>query len=117
MNTTEILANRLLRLRSTSGLSQSELADKLCVSRGIISYYENGERTPDVIFLAKIREYFQVDYAYLLGESEIKSNDSRIDFEESIEHLPAPIRACIMEIHKRLLACAEEYETLQPPHA
>jgi len=111
MNTTKILANRLLRLRSTSGLSQSEFADALGVSRGSISYYENGERTPDVEFLVKVREHFQVDYKYLLGESEIKSDNSRIAFEQSMEQLPAPIRACIMEIHKRMLACAEEYET------
>ena len=41
LNVTQIFAKRLRGLRESVGLSQGELAEKLGVSRGSISYYEN----------------------------------------------------------------------------
>ena len=53
----EYLSNfsRLLKeLRESKGLKQAELAEKLGVSRGSISFYENGDRVPDIEFLGTI---------------------------------------------------------------
>lgn len=60
--------SKLLReLRESKGLKQSELAEKLGVSRGSISFYENGDRVPDIVFLHKMAEFFGVSCDYLLG--------------------------------------------------
>jgi len=66
---------KLKALREKAGLNQSQLADKLCVSRGSISFYENGDRIPDIEFLCKVSEYFDVSADWLLGLSDVKSLD------------------------------------------
>ena len=111
MDAVSAFTTRLKALREMEGLSQTQLADALGVSRGRISYYESGERTPDVEFLALVRSYFQVDYDYLLGEREFKTTADYSDFERSIAHLSSSKSACIMEFHRRLIGCAETYES------
>ena len=69
MSVLESFATRLKKLREIAGLTQAQLADKLKVSRGSISYYENSDRVPDIEFLDKVSELFDVPYAYLLGRS------------------------------------------------
>ena len=63
-------STRLRLVREKSGLSQSELADKLGVSRGSISYYENADRVADIEFLYRLRQYFDLETDYLLGISD-----------------------------------------------
>ena len=63
-------ATRLRKLRELAGLSQNQLAEKLKVSRGSISFYENMERTPDIEFLCNTADYFGVPVDYLLGYSD-----------------------------------------------
>lgn len=63
---------RLKKLREKEKLNQSELAEKLGVSRGAISYYENGDRVPDIEFLYKTAAFFDVSADYLIGLSNAK---------------------------------------------
>jgi len=63
-------AVRLKLLREREKMTQSDLAAKLEVSRGSISYYEKMERVPDIIFLTKVADYFGVSTEWLLGFSE-----------------------------------------------
>jgi transcriptional regulator with XRE-family HTH domain len=68
MEVNEAFAGRLKQLREVAGLSQAALAEKLGVSRGSISFYENGERIPDIVFLDKVADFFGgVPLDYLLG--------------------------------------------------
>jgi len=68
MAVNEVFADRLKQLREVAGLSQAALAEGLGVSRGSISFYENGERIPDIVFLDKVAEFFGgVPLDYLLG--------------------------------------------------
>lgn len=60
-------ARTLKDLRKKHGLTQGQLAEKLGVSRGAISYYETGGRTPDCEFLVAACDYFEVNPATLLG--------------------------------------------------
>lgn len=66
-------SRNLKSLRERAGLNQSQLADKLDVSRGSISFYENKDRIPDVVFLYKVSEYFGVSTDWLLGLHESPS--------------------------------------------
>lgn len=70
-----IFGERLRQLRFESGLSQQTLSTKLEISKAALCYYENGQRAPDINILACMAEYFNVSADYLLGKTEIKSND------------------------------------------
>lgn len=54
---TDNFSKRLKTLRETAELTQEQLAKELKVSRGAISYYEKGERTPDIEFLDSVSEF------------------------------------------------------------
>lgn len=62
--------NIFKRLRSSSGLTQVEMAEKLGISRSTIGMYETGAREPDFETLEKIADFFNVDTDYLLGRTE-----------------------------------------------
>ncbi len=61
--------NIFKRLRSSSGLTQVEIAEKLGISRSTIGMYETGAREPDFETLEKIADFFNVDTDYLLGRT------------------------------------------------
>lgn len=78
MNTRETFAIRLKELREGYNLKQSELGEKLDVSRGSISYYENQDRAPDIEFLARASNFFNVSCDYLLGRTRAAAPDDFI---------------------------------------
>lgn len=57
----------LRELRLSAGLSQKELADRMGVTKSVISYYELQERTPSPDVLRKLALIFHVSSDYLLG--------------------------------------------------
>ena len=61
------LGNILKSLRIKKGLTQSELAKELNVSRSSIGMYENGERKPSVEALEIFADFFNVDMNYITG--------------------------------------------------
>lgn len=71
-------SSRLKLLRKKKNLQQGELAKELGVSRGSISFYENGDRVPDIEFLSKASEYFGVSADWLLGLSTVSSLDTNV---------------------------------------
>ena len=54
-------------LRSKSGLSQEELAEKIFVTRQAVSRWENGETTPNIDTLKLLSKEFDVSINTLLG--------------------------------------------------
>ena len=73
MDIRQTFAQRLRGLREAAGLTQKELADLLNYSRGSISYYENCDRVPDIVFLMAVSEFFSVGPHFLLGFSDNQS--------------------------------------------
>ena len=73
--------NIFKRLRTSSGLTQAEMAEKLGISRSTIGMYETGAREPDFETLEKIADFFNVDTDYLLG----RTNQTTL-LPESIGH-------------------------------
>ena len=53
-------------IRKKKKLSQLKVAMDLSISREVISYYENGKRSPDVDMLVALSDYFKVSIDYLI---------------------------------------------------
>lgn len=59
--------NKLKQLRLQEGLTQQQLADRLGVTKSVVSYYELQERYPSPDVLIKLAAIFHVTTDYLLG--------------------------------------------------
>lgn len=62
------LAEKIAWCRKRAGLSQEELAEKVCVSRQAVSKWELGDATPEVGKLLQLARTFGVTTDWLLGE-------------------------------------------------
>lgn len=75
----------LKKLRLESGYTQQQLADKLCVTKSVVSYYELQERYPSPEILVKLASIFHVSTDYLLGlKSEETISLSGLDPEDVV---------------------------------
>lgn len=72
-NVTNVFKTRLKELRGNK--NQTETAKEMGISRSALSYYEAGERTPDINVLCTIAKYYNVTADYLLGLSDIPKPD------------------------------------------
>ena len=57
----------LKEIRKKKHYSQLKVAMDLSISREALSYYENGQRSPDVEMLVKLSRYFNVSIDYLIS--------------------------------------------------
>jgi len=62
-----MIADRIKLLREKSGLNQSELAEKLHLSRNSISAYEKGLNIPSTQIIAKLSKILGVSVDCILG--------------------------------------------------
>lgn len=65
-----IFASRLRLLREQRSLTLTELSDATGLGVTTLSQYENGERMPKFIPMAKIAIYFNVSLDWLMGLSD-----------------------------------------------
>ena len=65
------LADKLKEARKNAGLTQIELAEKLCVSRQAITKWETGKGIPDVDNLKVISKILNVSIDFLLDDEEV----------------------------------------------
>lgn len=65
------LADKLKEARKNAGLTQNELAEKLCVSRQAITKWENGKGIPDVDNLKVISKVLNVSIDFLLDDEDV----------------------------------------------
>lgn len=61
------LGKTIKELRLEEGISQRELGARLNVCNQTVSFWESGQREPDLDTLLKIAKYFQVSTDFLLG--------------------------------------------------
>ena len=71
----EIFGERLRDLRIPKGMSQQALCSELNISKAALSYYENGQRSPDIDILLVIANFFNVSADYLLGRTKAATTD------------------------------------------
>lgn len=74
------LGQRLTAARLQKGLKQKDVAKIIGVHDNLISYYENGERRPNVDQYVQMAELFDVSVEYLLGLSDIPTSDKNLQF-------------------------------------
>ena len=67
--------NKLRTLRTQAGMSQTELAKKLNITKSVVSYYELQERTPSPDVLVQLADIFHVSTDFLLGINHKKMID------------------------------------------
>lgn len=65
--------HRLIELRKSRNLSQTELGKILSMTQRSISRFETGETFPDERTLNLIADYFNVSVDYLLARTNIKN--------------------------------------------
>ena len=63
-----IFGQKLKLLRVECGLSQRELGSKLGYCNQTVSFWETGQREPDLDALVKISSFFEVSVDFLLGK-------------------------------------------------
>ena len=87
---------RLRNLRIDAGLTQAELAEKLCLKKSIISAYERERRKPPEATLVKLANFFSVTTDWLLGLDERTEVLDLTGFDEKeirlIRHFIASLR-------------------------
>lgn len=64
---TNLFSKALKRLRTERGISQTELAERMFVTRSTINRWENGSRLPDNMMIVKLSEALDVDINILLN--------------------------------------------------
>lgn len=74
-----MIGNRIKKLRLEKGDTQKDLADYLCLTPKMISFYENEGRFPPHDIIVKLAEYFKVSSDYLLGLSDNRSGNQEGD--------------------------------------
>ena len=83
----------LKTLRLQNGLTQVQVAQKLGVTKSVISAYETGIRLPSYDILINISRIFKVSTDYLLGLENIREIDLSGLTEEEIQALLNLIKA------------------------
>lgn len=78
---------RVRELRQSRGLSQTELAVQLGVSKQCISNWENDNIQPSIDMLIAISRFFMVSTDYLLGLDDKKYIEVSMLTESQIAHL------------------------------
>ena len=81
------LKNRLISLRKSRDLSQTELANQLNMSPGTIGNYENGTRTPKQKQLRQLADFFHVTPEYLLYGEQLTMKQFSALYEQIKEPL------------------------------
>ena len=78
---------KLKKLRIDAGMTQTELANRLNVTKSLVSYYELQERTPSPDMLIRLANIFHVSADYLLGIERKKTIDVSDLGEDDIHFL------------------------------
>jgi len=67
-----VVSESIKKLRKEKGMTQDELAEKLCVTRQAVSNWEMGKTQPDVDTLTKLAEVFDVSVEQIIYGKETK---------------------------------------------
>ena len=78
---------QIKKLRTSCGITQVELANKLGVTKQCVSNWENDNIQPSIEMLIKIAKYFKVSADYILGIDNDKTIDVSNLTDKQIAHI------------------------------
>ena len=81
------VGEKIQTLRLRAGLSQSQLAERLCVSRAAVAKWENDNGLPDVSNLKALASFLNIDLNELLDETRSIPVDNAVD-DQSVSVKP-----------------------------
>lgn len=82
---------RLRELRTETGMTQTDLARKLGISRSTVGMYELGRREPDFEILDLCADVFNVSVGYLVGDAERRQYPRHLEaYAEALSELRRP---------------------------
>ncbi len=84
------IADRIKALREKSGMTQSQLAKRLCVSRNTVNSWEMSLSAPSSIYLVELSRIFGVSTDYLLSLNEgiqVDISDLNVQEQEMVIRL------------------------------
>ena len=67
MDDLTIMAQRLKDFRKQQGLTQSEVAKKLCISQQAYASYETATKEPKIDTLKRLADLYKTSIDYLVG--------------------------------------------------
>lgn len=76
------MGNKIKNLREKAGLSQTELAEKLGLSKSVISAYEKGIRNPSFKVLPLLAEALNVSQLYFFEKGEWQNQPVTVDISD-----------------------------------
>jgi len=76
----EMIGKKIEEKRKQLGMTQSDLAEKLFVTRQAVSKWEMGNSLPSMDVFVAMTKLFQVSIDYLVDGSELKDNDYQTMF-------------------------------------
>lgn len=114
------LALKLLELRQKHNLTQKELCAKLNIGRATYSYYETGNRVPDISTLLLIAQYYHISLDELVSDKPYQDKKITATEEDTeipmIHHLKSkhiPVNA-VLELSKAEFDFLYEFRKLTP---
>ena len=93
----DLFCANLSMLRRNADMTQSELADKLNLTRQAISRYEKGDSFPDISILVKIAEIFNLSIDELIGAGAPTDGEQELLKNAA---LGKDLRSCHCNIHE-----------------
>ena len=78
------MGERIKELRKANGMTQTELAEKMGVTKGTVSTWETDSRKPSFKTLDQLCELFDKSMGYVTGQSDIPGH-TRITEEEAVD--------------------------------
>lgn len=81
------IAEKLVELRTSKGVTQEDVAQSLSISNKTVSKWENGASTPDLPMVVELAKYYGVTTDTLLGLSEDKKQSTSEEIRSLFEGL------------------------------
>jgi transcriptional regulator with XRE-family HTH domain len=81
------IGERIAQLRKSRNLSQEELAEKLLVSRQIVSLWESGKSLPSTDNIKALCAFFDVSADFLINGKEAEDSGKKAEPDKSRKHL------------------------------
>ena len=81
------IAEKLVELRTSKGVTQEDVAQSLSISNKTVSKWENGASTPDLPMVIELAKYYGVTTDTLLGLSEDKKQSTSEEIRSLFEGL------------------------------